>query len=189
MGSQFESKVVQELCKILSILKTHTTPYHPQCDGLVERLNRTIQAMLATCINEHMGDWEEYLPRVCFKYNTSKQTSTGFAPFYLMFERQERIPLDVIFGNPTPELWTTSQHILNLGKSLEQAYKLARDHLGTAAERQKKRYDQRVHGESYKVGDQVWLHNPVVPRRSSKKLHCPWTGPFQIIKYLSDTVY
>ena len=42
MGSQFESKVVQELCKILLILKTHTTPYHPQCYGLVERLNRTI---------------------------------------------------------------------------------------------------------------------------------------------------
>ena len=138
----------------------------------MERLNRTIQAMLATCINEHMGDWEEYLPRVCFAYNTSKQTSTGFALFYLMFGQQARIPLDVIFGSPIPELWMTS---LNLSKSLEQAYELARDHLGTAAERQKEHYDWRVHGEPYKVGDQVWLHNPVVPRGSSKKLHCPWT--------------
>ena len=138
----------------------------------MERLNRTIQAMLATCINEHMGDWEEYLPRVCFAYNTSKQTSTGFALFYLMFGQQARIPLDVIFGSPIPELWMTS---LNLSKSLEQAYELARDHLGTAAERQKEHYDWRVHGEPYKVGDQVWLHNPVVPRGSSKKLNCPWT--------------
>jgi len=142
MGSQFESKVIQVLCK--SIVKAHTSPYHPQCNGLVERLNRSIQAMLATCINEHMGDWEDCLPRVCFVYNTSKQTSTGFIPFYLMLGRQARIPLDIIFRKPTPQLQTISQYALNMTKSLEKAYQLTRDHLGTAAESQKGQYNHRV---------------------------------------------
>ena len=52
MRAQFKSKSIKEICTLLHIDKTHTTPYHPQSDGLVERLNRTKQAMLATAIDE-----------------------------------------------------------------------------------------------------------------------------------------
>ena len=64
MGAQFESKLIKEICTLLHINKTHTTPYYPQSDGLVERLNRTIQAMLATAIDEK-EEWEECLLKVC----------------------------------------------------------------------------------------------------------------------------
>ena len=60
MGAQFESRVVKEMCNMLDINKTHTTPYHPQSDGLVERANRTIQNMLTTATNGQAGDWEDY---------------------------------------------------------------------------------------------------------------------------------
>ena len=72
-------------------------------------------------------------------WETGRNTSQGFVLYTTLaskhplalhpFRWQARIPLDVIFGSPTSELRTTSQHILNLGKSLEQAYELARDHL------------------------------------------------------------
>ena len=55
-GQQFESNLVMEVCKLLHINKTRTTPYHPQCDGLVERFNRTLLHMLATCTEDHPGD-------------------------------------------------------------------------------------------------------------------------------------
>jgi len=47
MGSQFEAEINKELSRILQIRKTHTTPHHPQSDGLVDRLNHTIISMLA----------------------------------------------------------------------------------------------------------------------------------------------
>ena len=47
-GRQFESRLMTEICSVLGIHKTHTTPYHPQSDGLVERFNRTLLSMLST---------------------------------------------------------------------------------------------------------------------------------------------
>ena len=46
-GTNFESKLIAELCKLYDIKKTRTTPYHPQSDGLVERLNRTLVDTIA----------------------------------------------------------------------------------------------------------------------------------------------
>ena len=48
-GAQFESRVVAEVCKLLHIDKTRTTLYHPQSDGLIERFNRMLVQVLATC--------------------------------------------------------------------------------------------------------------------------------------------
>ena len=189
MGAQFESELIKELCKTLQIRKTHTTPYHPQSDGLVERINRTIISMLATVVNDFGGEWEDHLPRVCFAYNTSQQESTGFTPFYLMFGRQARIPLDIMYQTPVTEARNVSQYMWTFRKSLQDAYALARDNLQTASSRQKELYDGKIHGKPYKVGDLVWLHNPAMPRGQARKLYCPWTGPYKVVKMLSTVVY
>ena len=97
-GHQFKSNLIMEVCKLLHINKTRTTPYHPQCDGLVEHFNRTLLNMLATCAEDHPGDWEQHIRKLCMVYNTSIQSSTGFSPFYLMFGWQARLPIDLIYG-------------------------------------------------------------------------------------------
>ena len=58
-GRQFESNLVQEICKLLHVNKTRTTPYHPQSDGLVERFNRTLISMLATTVHELSVEWDK----------------------------------------------------------------------------------------------------------------------------------
>ena len=45
-GTNFESNLFKEIGKLLGIAKTRTSPYHPQCDGQVERMNRTIIELL-----------------------------------------------------------------------------------------------------------------------------------------------
>ena len=44
-GKKFESKVIKELCKLAGVAKSHTTPYHPMGNGLVERFNQTLMKM------------------------------------------------------------------------------------------------------------------------------------------------
>ena len=72
-GRQFESNLVKE--RLLHINKTRTTPYHPQCDGLVERFNCTLLNILATCTEDHLGDWEQNISKVCMAYNASVHPS------------------------------------------------------------------------------------------------------------------
>ena len=91
-GKQFESAVIQEICNLLGIKKTRTSPYHPQCDGLVERSNRMLLDMLATTTRSHQ------LFKVCMAYNMSVHASTGYTPFFLMFVRQAKLPIDLMYG-------------------------------------------------------------------------------------------
>ena len=46
-GGSFENEVIREFCKMMGMKKVRTSPYHPQADGLVERLNRTLLQMLS----------------------------------------------------------------------------------------------------------------------------------------------
>lgn len=87
-GRQYESELFQETCKLLDIQKTHTTPYHPQSDGMVERFNRTLTTMLSAFVNEHHSDWDVHLPYVMMAYRSSIQETTGMTPNMLMLGRE-----------------------------------------------------------------------------------------------------
>ena len=98
-GRQFESKLLAEICNCLGIQKTRTTPYHPQCDGLVERFNRTLLNMLATTTATHPSTWEDHIQKVLMAYNSSVQPTTGYTPFFLMFGREAHLPVDLMYGS------------------------------------------------------------------------------------------
>ena len=188
-GRQFESEVIAEMCKLLGVAKTRTTPYHPQSDGLVERFNRTLLSMLATAARERLFEWEDHLRRLCMAYNSSVHPTTGYTPFYLMFGRLVRMPVDIMYGTPTPQPTLHSEYATQLRQKLEAAYQQVCDRLGHKLGRQKELYDRRVHGKPFEAGELVWLHSPAVPRGQSKKLYCPWTGPFRIVRKISDATY
>ena len=188
-GRQFESDLIKHICKILNVHKTRTSPYHPQCDGLVERFNRTLLHMLATTTREHPFDWEDQIRKVCMAYNTSVQASTGYTPFFLMFGRQARLPIDLMYGTGSHSEMPVSEYAAQLKQSLEDAYRLVRAKLAVSHERRQVQYDKRIHGKPFKEGDLVWLHSTVVPKGQSKKLHHPWTGPLRVVGRLSDSDY
>ena len=64
-----------------------STAYHPQTNGLVERFNQTLQRSLVKLVNKNQDDWDEYIDGVLFAYRTSRQKSTKFTPFEIMYCR------------------------------------------------------------------------------------------------------
>ena len=189
-GKQFESEIIAEVCELLGIAKTHTTPYHLQSNGLIERFNRTLLMMLRTAATENPFHWEEHLRPLCMAYNTSTNPTTGYSPFFLMFGRHARMPLDLAYGkSPSDVEQTATAFATALREQLNLAYTRVRTRMGLMLDRQKEIYDRKIHGKPYKINGLVWLHSTVVPKGVGRKLHHPWTGPFRIVKRISESVY
>lgn len=94
-GTTFANELIKELCNKYQIKHHLSTPYHPQTNGLVERLNRTLCDSIGKLVQLHGKEWNEYLPSVLFAYRTMQQNSTKFTPFYLTYGRQAITPLDL----------------------------------------------------------------------------------------------
>jgi len=86
-GTQFLSAVMQEVSRLLSMTQLVTTPYHPMCNGLVERFNGTLKAILKRMCAEKPKDWDRYLPALLFAYREVPQESLSFSPFELLYGR------------------------------------------------------------------------------------------------------
>ena len=183
-GTNFESKVMTEVCKLLDIEKTRTTPLHPQSDGQVERYNRTLIEMLRGKLRDNQEDWDLQLQPCMMAYRSSVHESTGETPNMLMLGREIEVPLDVM-TEPTPDTPPlATEYALALQQRLASAHEVARRHLGKAAERQKRNYDKRVSSKPFRVGDSVWLHNIRRKKGRNPKLDCPWEGPYLVVSVL-----
>lgn len=86
---------MKELYKVLGIDKTRTMPYHPQCDGQVEQINRVIIELLSLNVNNPTDNWDFELGLTLMAYRSAVQTSTGFTPHSLLFGREMRFPLNI----------------------------------------------------------------------------------------------
>jgi hypothetical protein len=95
-GSNFESKVFREMCKILQIDKTRTTTRRPQSDGMVERNIKTIKAMLMAFVNKSQRNWDRYLPLLVIAYRSSVHESTGMSLCAMMLGREITLPVDIM---------------------------------------------------------------------------------------------
>ena len=101
-GRNFCLKVFNEMCTLLGIKKTQTTPYHPQSDGMVERYNRTLEAQLSMFVETHHRDWNQYISYLLMAYRTAVHESTKCTPAKLMLGHEIRLPIDLVFGKPEP---------------------------------------------------------------------------------------
>ena len=189
-GRNFESNVFQEICKLLHIKKTRTTPLHPQSDGMVERLNRTIEAQLAIFVSENQRDWDIYVPLLLMAYRSAVHETTKCTPAELMFRRNLRLPTDLLYGQPEEEKHVAAtEYVSQLCARLDKVHQHAREKIQIATERMKHYYDTKTNAQPLEPGQKVWLHNPKRRKGVSPKLSRPWEGPYLVKDRLNDVVY
>jgi hypothetical protein len=102
-GRAFLSGLLKEVPQLLVGFKeVNTSAYHPQTDGLVERFNWTLTAMLAKSVERGGKDWDQRLPFVLFAYRASQQQSTLESSFFLLYGRDPRLPTDPVMSPEKP---------------------------------------------------------------------------------------
>nr|XP_006821159.1 PREDICTED: uncharacterized protein LOC102803160 [Saccoglossus kowalevskii] len=186
-GRNFESDVIRELCQIMGIEKSRTTPYHPQGNGQCERFNRTLLNMIGTLENHQKADWKSYIAPLVHAYNCTKHDTTGYSPYCLMFGREARTALDVQMGVQADDIrseMTITQYVKDLKQRLEFANEVVRQNIRKAGAVNKKRYDSKVFDVSLCEGDWVLVKN--VNLTGSVKIKDRWEeAPYQVIRRLS----
>lgn len=154
-GRNFESELFRNLCERLGIRKTRTTALHPQSDGMVERMNRTIGKYLSKVVSSHQRDWDQHLPFFLMAYRSAINESTGQTPARILFGRELRLPCDLVFRCKPGE-----DYVSELRRKMDDIHQEVRSHIQIASDRMKERYDIQAKEHQYAKGDLVWLYNP-----------------------------
>ncbi|XP_063959750.1 uncharacterized protein LOC135155081 [Lytechinus pictus] len=189
-GSQFTSDMMKEVSRLLSIKQLTTTPYHPSCNGLVERFNQTLKQILKRVCADRPNDWDRYIGPVLFAYRSAPQASLRYSPFELIYGRQVRGPLDILkdlWSDEThdPELKTTYQYVVDLKERLKSTLEAAHDELRKATSRSERHYNVRSRQRKFDPGDKVLILLPT----DHNKLLLQWKGPFKVVHKLGDNDY
>ncbi|XP_060073436.1 uncharacterized protein LOC132553223 [Ylistrum balloti] len=158
----------------IGIEKSNTTPYHPMGNGLCERFNRTLLGMLGTLSEDKKQDWKAHVGPLVHAYNCTRQESTGFTPYFLMFGRNPRLPIDLAFGvdNTGVSSRSMTTYVDSLKDRLSKAYELASAYSQRRKIRQKDVYDSKVRGAVLAIGDRVLVK--VVAFDGKHKLSDKW---------------
>lgn len=181
-GRNFESSLVQQLCKIYNIDKSRTTPYHPAGNGQSERFNRTLHDLLRTLPPEQKRRWPRHLSQVTYAYNTTVHQSTGRTPYFLMFGREPRLPVDIVLGVEEREAEAPLEEwVEEHQKSLNVAYEAVQRKMeNRRAERAARENDQHMAAE-FEEGDLVLTRNHSV--RGRNKIQDFWDPtPYQVVR-------
>ena len=176
-GKEFDNAMIHKLSELLGTVKTKTTPYHPRSDGLVERFNRTLLAMLAMFVSQEHDNWDDLLPFMMLAYNTTVHTSTGYTPYRLVFGDECNLIHRELRADPPPG--DPGTYAVWVQQALYESYEEVRAQQQRATHRQKRNYDSKAVARAFPIG--CWTLRYYPPARRNK-LCSPWIGPYKVVR-------
>ena len=190
---KFVSQFWSELWRHIGVQLRMTSAHHPQANGVVERLNRDLNTMIRTFINQKMDNWADLLPALEFALNSNVvMTRGGYTPFEITQGWNPLRPIDL--ADPTLLKATGSLAVndfLQLQRVAAQAAQdsiiLTQDARADRANEQEQRSGRKP--VSYSVGGLVYVHKnhltPVTEKsRPSYKFRALYDGPYRVIKVI-----
>lgn len=186
-GSNFMSKVFQQLSSTLGIKHVYSSAYHPESQGSLERYHQTLKSMMRIYCLENK-DWSKGVPLLLFAIRETVQESLGFSPFELAFGHEVRGPLKLLkekfLQEPTQEI-SLLDYVLKFKERLHEVGKLARENLHGSQERMKKLFDRNTQDRQFQPGDKVLVFLPI----HGNPLKARYFGPYNVSERTSPVNY
>ena len=192
LGSNYESQIFQELCRLMEVRKTRTSVRNPKGNGQAEKFNKTLVRMIKAYLKGEQEEWDLNLGCLAAAFRATPSSSSGFTPNMLMLGREVRIPAELRSGracdSEDQSVNSYGEYVNWLRDRLLAAHDIAREHLENAAKRHKYAYDTKLEHLRYEQGECAWyLHEKRVPGVSQKLQ--PKYMLCVLLKKLSDVTY
>src|SRR6185437_11508689 len=192
-GRNFISETIRVLCEKFLSRHKFSSPYHPQTNGMVEHLNRTLCESLAKVKRD--DDWDLHISAVLLAYRTKKHATTGYTPFQLVYGRQAILSIEALLPvEPQEETEINLQNSI-LHRAFELIDKLpdlqndAQEKTRKSQQKQKEYFDTKIHPETFEIGDKVWIQRKELEHSRSAKFEDKRIGPFIIQEKLNNRAY
>ena len=152
-GTEFKNQLFEKIAKELGVeFKFYTAPYHPQSNGRIEGFHH----FLKSCMTKHISttmEWDQVVHLATAAYNFFPNEHSKESPFFLMFGRDPRVPLNTLL-TPKIRYMGTEENILSL-EALQRIYHLVAENLKIAKERLHK--NQQAYPTKLKTEDMVMI--------------------------------
>ena len=158
-GKEFCNDTLAYVCHEYGIAQHFTSPYTPRSNGKTENFNKFLKASVRKLCQADHAAWDQVLDQILFSYRCCPYTSTGEAPYTLLYFRDPPIPVQKLIQPMESYKGDNS-----LGKQIEQSrvtLSIAAKMLERMRENQKRHYKNRRSTHTLKIGDLVLLkkHN------------------------------
>ena len=186
-ATNFTAAIAQELMKAWHVTKVTSTPAHPRDNGLVERQNRTLLALLRVYTSRRLLDWDERINRDLGAYNSTRHATTGLSPYMLQHGAEKSFPLSFIYPDfAAGEFESKEEFVEHLLVRQQEIHELVRSNTPQAKVRQKQKFDKHLNAKAHAVGVAVWVFCHIIPKVGTRKLLRAWRGPHKVTDVLQD---
>ena len=191
-GGCFEAELFQHLCQLLGVDKLRTTAYRPSANGRIERLHRTLNAMLGKLVSTSQRDWDRHLPFVLSAYRSTEHEGTGFTPCRLFLGREVVLPIDLVLSDcklHNPDVLSHADYVEQTDNRMRLSFQLVREFTHRLVVSRAARYNLRVRSAQYPPGTWVWFHYPRRRPGTKEKWASFYTGPYRVMEQVGPVLF
>ena len=169
-------------CKSTVVSYTQGLPHTtPRATGKWSGLTAHSSPLLRTLPKDHKHDWKNHVNKVVHAYNCTRHESTGYSPFFLLFGRSPRLPIDLVFGNAdVADSGSQRAYVQKWTECMREAYSIANKNAKTAALKGKRHHDRGLSSVVLNPGDRVLVRN-LSERGGPGKLRSYWESDVHVV--------
>lgn len=191
-GRSFDNALLTSFLARHGVEAHRTTPYNHKSNGVVERANRTVLAMLRTAIDGSTSQWADILWATLYAYNSAIHSSTGVAPNTAILRFNPASPLARLVSSGAGAavadgtgVSPVADAVADTSTSTSPLYTTMAEHARRAADARQRRYDAHVDVVHFSKGDDVWVWAEGTD--GDNKLAQYWRGPRRVISAVPDS--